>query len=414
MKRSFIKWAAALIGMLLVLVVTVTIAEHIYFHSAERDTYAEQSYSIDTGSVDTAAAESEWTDAASLTALLSIARREGTSSATSALRKCSACHAIDPGVHGVGPSLYGIVGKDIASAPGYPYSEALLALPGVWNIDALAAYLENPRRYAPGTSMAFTGLRKTEELADVIFGLMTFSAAQQPPPPPVGSTTTTPTDEVDPVVALMEAQLKSADLAFNRPETMHLGQATSVELVLSPATAPRKPVAADASTQAIAESIGLSDDLTGSTQVVEDVQYALQMEAEISGLGFDIHPPGPQRQTVLPFQSAKWVWTIEPKTAGSNQVFTVNVSAIVQRDQKELPPVRITTFTERITVEVTWMQEVLRYAEDLTTLNAAVVGLGGTLIAVLGWLWARVRKKKKAEPAKPTEVVVTHKFDQNE
>lgn len=322
------------------------------------------------------------------------------------------------GEHGVGPSLYRIVGKDIASAPGYSYSQALQSLPGVWTIAALNAYLENPRGFVPGTTMSFAGLRKAEERAEIIYSLSGTDTPTQPVevlPQKERPQTPSPDPVITraPVANAMEAQLKSADLAFNRPETMQLGQATSVELVLSPDTAPRARIAADASSQTRAESIGLSDDLTGTTRVVEDVRYALQMEAEISGIGFDIHPPGPQRQTVLPFQAAKWVWTIKPKYAGTEQVFTVNVSAIVQQDDKELPPIRIKTFTERITVEVTLVQEILQYAKDLTTLNAAVVGIGGTVIAVIGWLWTRLRKKKKDEPTKPTEVVVTHKFNQD-
>ena len=383
-------------------------------------------------------------------------------------RKCAACHVLEPGVHGVGPSLHKIVGKDIASAPGYAYSAALLDLPGVWTVQALDAYLKNPRAAAPGTTMAFNGLQDPPDRLAVIRLLMgppmmpslpepdlalaidndinaafadygtigalstelpaidkgiinalagdsTIGAlsTELPDRPQARASLTLPSPApLDPAVDLMASQLKSADIAFNRPETMQLGQATSVELVLSPATAPRAPVAEGASTREVAESLGLSDALPGATQVVEDVQYALQMEAEISGLGFDVHPPGPQRQTVLPFQPAKWVWTIKPKSAGRDQVFTVNVNAIIQRDEENLPPIRITTFTERITVEVTLMQKILEYAKELTTLNAAIAGIGGTLVAVIGWLWTRTRKKKKPEPTKPSEVVVTHKFDE--
>ncbi|PIV72807.1 MAG: cytochrome c family protein [Rhodobacteraceae bacterium CG17_big_fil_post_rev_8_21_14_2_50_65_11] len=83
-------------------------------------------------------------------------------------RQCRACHVVDPGVHGVGPSLHGVVGRDIASAEGYSYSSALLALEGGWTPEALNAWLENPRGYAQGTAMSYGGMRSVEDRAAMI------------------------------------------------------------------------------------------------------------------------------------------------------------------------------------------------------------------------------------------------------
>ncbi|MGL5838890.1 MAG: c-type cytochrome [Sphingorhabdus sp.] len=78
--------------------------------------------------------------------------------------KCSACHKIEKGAaNGVGPNLHGIVGKAVASVEGYNYSAALKAKGGVWDAAALDAYLENPRKFAPGTKMAFAGINNAEE-----------------------------------------------------------------------------------------------------------------------------------------------------------------------------------------------------------------------------------------------------------
>jgi cytochrome c len=87
--------------------------------------------------------------------------------------KCYACHSIVPGETGLtGPNLYGVVGRPVASEPGFAYSEALEALPKrgypVWTPAALDAFTESPERIAPGTAMTFVGLASAQERADLI------------------------------------------------------------------------------------------------------------------------------------------------------------------------------------------------------------------------------------------------------
>ena len=66
-------------------------------------------------------------------------------------KKCKACHKIEDGVNGVGPHLWGVVDRDIASVAGYAYSDTLTGMDGSWNLDTLQAFLETPKTYAPGT-----------------------------------------------------------------------------------------------------------------------------------------------------------------------------------------------------------------------------------------------------------------------
>ena len=88
-------------------------------------------------------------------------------------RACSACHALEAGTNGVGPSLYGIVGREVASTDGFGYSGSLVAVNDVWTPEELNAFLESPRNYAPGTAMGYNGMRKIEDRANLIAYLAT-------------------------------------------------------------------------------------------------------------------------------------------------------------------------------------------------------------------------------------------------
>jgi cytochrome c len=98
---------------------------------------------------------------------------------------CSACHNFAEGAGAkVGPDLYGVVGRDRASAPGFDYSAALKGIPGKWTYATLNEWLHSPRTFASGTKMAFAGIEDDKERADVIDYLHTLSHAPEPLPAP--------------------------------------------------------------------------------------------------------------------------------------------------------------------------------------------------------------------------------------
>ena len=82
--------------------------------------------------------------------------------------QCKTCHVRDPGVNRIGPSLAGVVGRKASTIAGFQYSAANKASGITWTPEKLFQYLENPQRVVPGTKMAFAGLPKPQDRADVI------------------------------------------------------------------------------------------------------------------------------------------------------------------------------------------------------------------------------------------------------
>jgi len=97
---------------------------------------------------------------------------------------CVACHTFtDGGRAGVGPNLYGVVGAPHGHSPDFNYSNALKAKSGPWTYDALNEWLFKPAVYAPGTRMAFAGIKDDQERANVIAYLRSLSKSPEPLPP---------------------------------------------------------------------------------------------------------------------------------------------------------------------------------------------------------------------------------------
>lgn len=83
--------------------------------------------------------------------------------------KCAACHTINSGgANGIGPNLFGALGKTHGHVPGFAYSDALKSVPGNWDFEGMNAWLTSPRKYAPGTKMSFAGLSSPEDRANLI------------------------------------------------------------------------------------------------------------------------------------------------------------------------------------------------------------------------------------------------------
>ncbi len=95
-------------------------------------------------------------------------------------KKCAACHAVgEKAKHKVGPHLNDILGRTAGAVEGYKYSKAMRAAGEdglVWSAETIGEYLAKPRAFLKGTKMAFPGLKKEADRADVIAYLATFAA----------------------------------------------------------------------------------------------------------------------------------------------------------------------------------------------------------------------------------------------
>ncbi len=165
------KVGGALCGALLVFLLLNWVAEGIY--STENGGHgdgAEAAYYIETDEDDAHAdgdAEPETVDMVALVAAADIEKGEKVFS------KCKACHKLDEGVHGTGPSLFAIVDRDVAAIDGFSYSSGMAALEGSWTIDLLNAFLTKPKDVVAGTKMSFAGLKKDSDRANLIAYLQT-------------------------------------------------------------------------------------------------------------------------------------------------------------------------------------------------------------------------------------------------
>jgi cytochrome c len=98
-------------------------------------------------------------------------------------KRCLVCHTVgEDAKPGVGPVLNGLLGRKAGTYPGFKYTEANKNSGLVWDEATLANYLKNPRAAIPGTNMTFIGIKKDEEIEDLIAYLKQFGPDGKPPP----------------------------------------------------------------------------------------------------------------------------------------------------------------------------------------------------------------------------------------
>ncbi|HEX5079063.1 MAG TPA: cytochrome c family protein [Geminicoccaceae bacterium] len=142
----------------------------------------ERAYPIDMAAVEQAGGEAaqEQEQAVDVSELLATANVDA---GATVAKKCAACHSLEEGgPNKIGPHLWGVLGRDIASVPDFSYSSALSEKEGAWDYENLNQFITSPRKWAPGTKMTFAGLTKAQDRADLLVYLRTLS--DNPPPLP--------------------------------------------------------------------------------------------------------------------------------------------------------------------------------------------------------------------------------------
>ena len=113
-------------------------------------------------------------------------------------RKCQACHSLEPGKNGLGPSLAGLIGKKASGVPNYDYSPAMKGSNLTWDVATLDAYLSDPQKLVPGNKMPFPGLKTENERNAVIAFLASTSAPGAAAPAPAAARAPAPTAATPP------------------------------------------------------------------------------------------------------------------------------------------------------------------------------------------------------------------------
>lgn len=83
--------------------------------------------------------------------------------------RCAACHTvIKGGLDGIGPDLFGIVGRKAGTRLNFAYSTSLKNSGIAWTVDKLDAWIASPAKLVPGNRMAFGGIADVKQRTDLI------------------------------------------------------------------------------------------------------------------------------------------------------------------------------------------------------------------------------------------------------
>jgi cytochrome c len=167
---EFNKFAGAVLFSVLLILAVGTLSETLFATKPAN----EKSFVVDVPEAGSSAAPKKEEKATPLPVLLAqadVAKGEKTA------KVCTACHNLKEGAGAkIGPDLYHVVGRKVATFPGFSYSDALQKIGGTWTFDDLFHFLKSPKDYAPGTAMGFAGIKNDQKRADVIAYLNTLGS----------------------------------------------------------------------------------------------------------------------------------------------------------------------------------------------------------------------------------------------
>lgn len=104
----------------------------------------------------------------------SVSAQEGDPAAgEKVFKRCMVCHIVEEDKNKVGPTLHGVFGRPAGTVEGFKYSDAMKNSGIVWSEETIAEYVANPKTYVPKNRMAFPGLKKQDDITNLLAYLKT-------------------------------------------------------------------------------------------------------------------------------------------------------------------------------------------------------------------------------------------------
>jgi len=296
-------------------------------------------------------------------------------------RKCQACHSLESGKNGLGPSLAGLIGKKAGGVPNYNYSPAMKGSDLTWDVATLDTYLSDPQKSVPGNKMPFPGLKTENERNAVIAFLASTSApaaapaaAQSAAVPPAATRAPTPPASTIPASSYIPGLRYTLRTGIAEGRMVFIGVGGAIDGQVNPVLS-------------AAEGQGVQITLINGEGAEHDIVFAAQEATARSA-----HITGKGASTNIAFRAGKagdYIYFCSlpgHQLAGMQGQFLVTpqppaqtlVEADISRIATDLPPPIAKRAPQTIRVDLTTVELEGRLAEGTTfgywTFNGKVPG----------------------------------------